>query len=185
MIIEKYGKIKPSCRFAGKRVVCRKCNSVLIFQANDECRKVAPESYGWETEFDCPFCGDKEWGDIYKNKALEFIEIHKLTHKVYHWWRVEHWRLFGVFICCALLGGLGWLVWWLIDTDHKLDEQYRYCIKVHHHKYSDIYRTNGYTMGDDYIEFYIKDDQEKHIIVMKGDNVTITDHLKEENKNGD
>lgn len=33
---------------------------------------------------------------------------------------------------------------------------------------------------DDYIDFYIKDDPEKHMIVMKGDNVTIVDHLNKE-----
>jgi hypothetical protein len=73
-------------------------------------------------------------------------------------------------------------VWWLIDTDHKLDEKYRYQINVHHAKYSDTYRTNSYTMGDDYIDFCIKDDPEKHMIVMKGDNVTIVDHLNKEGK---
>lgn len=157
MIVEKYGKIKPSCKFAGKRVVCRKCNSVLIFQADDEYRKVTDMEHGWEVNFDCPFCGDKEWGDIYKNKVLEFIETHKLTHKIYHWWRVKYWNLIGVFTVCAILGGVGWLVRWGVSVDRKNKETYRYTVYIDGYKATDTYYTNNYEIKDGMITFYEKD----------------------------
>lgn len=184
MIVEKYGKIKPSCKFAGKRVVCRRCNSVLIFQADDECRKVTTQSYGWEINFDCPFCGDKEWGDIYKNKALEFIETHKLTHKVYHWWRVEYWNLIAFFIFWGIIGGAGFGVWWLINDEIKTKEAYRYTVYIDGYKSENTYYTNNYTINDGRIMLYEKDNP-NNVVYADISRVQIVDRGERENQNGD
>lgn len=98
---------------------------------------------------------------------------------------IEWFKDYGVAILVGILvlAGLIFGIWCIVDADHKLDERYRYQIKVNHARSYDMYRTNSYTIGDDYIEFYIKDDPERHMIVVKGNNITITDHLnKEEDK---
>lgn len=185
MIIEKYGKIPHHNDYYGKRVVCYDCGSKLIIQEDDRITYDGRErrhclSLGDRIKFECPFCCDnRARGVIYKNRFCEFLDKHDGLCAGIEWLK-EH----GVtwLICILVLAGVIFGVWWIIDVDHKLDEQYRYLIKVHYAKYSDVYRTNSYTMGDDYIEFYIKDDPEQHMIVMKGDNVTITDHLNKEDE---
>ena len=188
MIIEKYGVVQHQNDYYGKRVVCRNCGSRLIIQEDDDVTYDGKENrhylyLGDKIKFECPFCCDKPKykasGIIYKNRFCEFLDKHDKLCAVIDWF-----KCYGVamLICLFILTGLIFGIWWLIDTDRKLDEKYRYKIKVCHAKYSDSYRTNSYTMGDDYIDFYIKDDPEKHIIVMKGDNVTIFDHLDKEGK---
>lgn len=189
MIIEKYGVVQHQNDYYGKRVVCRNCGSRLIIQ-DDDCITYDGKVHrhylylGDRIKFECPFCCDKSkdkaTGIIYRNRFCEFLDKHDKLCAVIDWFKG-----YGVamLICLLVLAGLIFGIWWLIDTGRKLDEKYRYQIRVHRDKYSDVYRTNSYTMGDDYIEFYIKDDQEKHMIVMKGDNITIVDHLnKEEDK---
>jgi hypothetical protein len=186
MIIEKYGKIPHQNDYYGERVVCRNCGSRLIIQEDDDVTYDGRENrhylyLGDRIKFECPFCCDEHYkytrGVIYKNHFCEFLDKHDRLCAVIDWFDG-----YGVamLISILVLAGMIFGVWWLIDTDHKLDEKYRYQINVHHAKYSDTYRTNSYTMGDDYIDFYIKDDPEKHMIVMKGDNVTIVDHFNKE-----
>lgn len=189
MIIEKYGKMPHHNDCYGKRVVCSSCGSRLIIQEDDS---VAHEGkvyrhylyLGDRIKFECPFCCDEHYkyihGVIYKNRFCEFLDKHDKLCAVIEWFKDYG---IAVLIGILVLAGLTFSIWWLIDRDHKLDEKYRYQIKVQHAKYSDTYRTNSYTMRDDYIEFYIKDDPEKHMIIMKGDNLTITDHLNKEKQN--
>ena len=186
MIIEKYGKIQHQNDYYGKRVVCRNCGSRLIIQEDDSITYDGKENrhylyLGDRIKFECPFCCDEHYkhahGVIYKNRFCEFLDKHDGLCAVIDWF--EGYGV-AMLICLLVLAGLIFGIWWLIDADRKLDEKYRYQINVHHAKYSDIYRTNSYTMGDDYIDFYIKDDPEKHMIVMKGDNVSIVDHLNKE-----
>lgn len=129
---------------------------------------------GDRIKFECPFCCDKPKdkvsGIIYRNRFCEFLDKHGKLCAVIDWFKGYGGDLF---FCLLALTGLIFGIWWLIDTDRKLDEKYRYQINVHYAKYSDTYRTNSYTMGDD---------QEKRMIVMKGDNVTIVDHLNKEDK---
>lgn len=189
MIIERYGEIRHQNVYYGKRVVCSNCGSRLIIQEDDNViydgRKHRRHLYlGDNFKFECPFCcdgcdeqKDQAHGIIYKNRFCEFLDKHDRLCAVIYWFKDKG---VGILISILVLAGGIFSIWWLIDTDHKLDEKYRYQIKVRHDKYSNIYRTNSYTMGDDYIEFYIKDDPEKHIIIMKGDNVTIVDHVNKE-----
>lgn len=188
MIIEKYGKIPHRNDYYGKRVVCHNCNSRIIIQEDDSVTYDGKENrhylyLGDRIKFECPFCcderKDRARGTIYKNRFCEFLDKHDRLCAGIDWLKD-----YGVvaLICILVLAGLIFGVWWLIDTDHKLDEKYRYQIRVSRTNYTDMYRTNGYTMGDDYIEFYIKDDPERHMIVMKGNNITITDNLNKGDK---
>lgn len=190
MIIEKYGKVPHQNDCYGKRVVCCNCGSRLIIQEDDNVMYDGKENrhylyLGDRIKFECPFCCDERKrknqasGIIYKNRFCEFLDKHDKLCAVIDWFEgYGVAMLIGILVLAGLIFG----VWWLIDADHKLDEKYRYRIKVQYDGYADTYRTNSYTMGDDYISFYVRDDPEKHMIVMKGDNVTITDHLKKEGK---
>lgn len=180
MIIEKYGTIQHQNEYYGKRVVCHNCGSWLIIQ-EDDCITRDGKEYrhclylGDRIKFECPFCCDEysksARGTIYKNRFCEFLDKHDKLCAIIEWFKD-----YGAAVLIIILVLAG------IDVDRKLDEKYRYLIKVQYAKYSDTYRTNSYTMRDDYIEFYIKDNPEKHMIVMNGDNITITDHLKKEGK---
>lgn len=188
MIIEKYGKIPHRNDYYGERVVCHNCGSKLIIQEDDSVTYDGKENrhylyLGDRIKFECPFCCDEykksARGTIYKNRFCEFLDKHDKLCSGIKWFKD-----YGITILVSILvlAGLIFGIWWLIDLDHKLDEKYRYQIQVNCTKYHDTYRTNSYTMRDDYIEFYIKDDPERRMIVMKGNNVAITDHLDREDK---
>lgn len=188
MIIEKYGKVPHRNDYYGKKVTCRECGSRLIIQ-EDDCVIYNGKEHrhylylGDRIKFECPFCcdecKDRASGIIYKNRFCEFLDKHdKICSEI------EWFKDYGVAILVTILvlAGLIFGIWCIIDVDYKLDEKYRYQITVHYARSYGMYRTNSYTMRDDYIEFYIKDDPEKHMIIMKGDNVMIVDHLNEEDK---
>ena len=183
MIIEKYGRIPHNNDYYGKRVVCSSCGSKLIIQEDDivtyDGREHRHYLYlGDRIKFECPFCCDERnnraRGTIYKNRFCEFLDKHDRLCAGIEWLKdCGVAVLIGILVLVGLIFG----IWWLIDTDCKLDNKYRYQIKVQHAKYYDMYRTNSYTMGYDYIEFYIKDDPEKHMIVMRSNDVTIVDNV--------
>ena len=188
MIIEKYGKIPHRNDYYGQRVVCNNCGSKLIIQEDDSVTYDGKENrhylyLGDRIKFECPFCCDEykkcARGTIYKNRFCEFLDKHDNLCAGIEWFKDYGITiLIGILVLAGVIFGIRWL----IDLDHKLDEKYRYQIRVQYSRSYDTYRTNSYTMGDDYIEFYIKDDPERHMIVMKGNNVTITDHLDMEGK---